>query len=72
MTALRTSGGAFGAPSTPDMDVVPARRDLMARFATLASRLFGLALIGLSLFLGMFMDVLSMQVLTIPVALPIV
>ena len=52
MTALRTSGGTFGAPSTPDMDVVPARRDLMARFATLASRLFGLALIGLSLFVS--------------------
>ena len=52
MTPLKTSGGAFGAPSTPDMNVVPRKRDLMHYFASFASRLFGLALIALSIFVS--------------------
>lgn len=52
MTPLKTSGGAFGAPSTPDMDVVPQKRSLIHHFANFASRLFGLALIALSFFVA--------------------
>lgn len=52
MSALKTSSGAYGAPSTPEMDVVPKRRDWAGRFAQAASWLFGVALVLLSLFVS--------------------
>lgn len=52
VSALKTSSGAYGAPSASSVEVVPKRRDLIGRIARWASWLFGLSLLALSIFVS--------------------